>query len=483
MSDGRSTRRAFLAAGASAAALAATGRADEALAAADGPNIVVIVVDTLRADHVYGKRARTPNMDELLRTGMRFARAYPEAMPTVPVRNSLLSGRRQFPFRGWHDHPGLIDQPGWEPIDDVQTAFTSVLRRAGYWTAYATDNPFLGFAAPYERLRESFDRFARRGGQLGVVRHPSSVSDAELRRWLHPGRADRDARARVRRYLANGRYSDDESNSWAARVFRDGARLLERGARRRPFALVVDTFQPHEPWTPPRKYLRLYDDPDAFAREPALPRYGRVDYLGRQRKRVLDRMRALYAAELTMTDRWLGTFMDRLHELNLEGETIVALVGDHGFYLGEYGWTGKISTELHPQLTRVPMVIVDPRGRRAGKATRYFASPHDLAPTLLSMAGVPAPAAMDGVDVSALLDRRSPPPRSYAYGGYKNSFYVRTDRWAMSGVNRHGDYKLYDLRKDPGERRNVASTHPRTVRKLRGIVLRNAGKRLPYYDT
>ena len=78
--------------------------------------MIVIVVDTLRADHVYGDRARTPNMDALVREGIRFTRAHPEAMPTVPVRNSLLSGRRDFPFRGWHDWRGLLDSPGWAPL-------------------------------------------------------------------------------------------------------------------------------------------------------------------------------------------------------------------------------------------------------------------------------------------------------------------------------------------------------------------------------
>ncbi len=114
--------------------------------AADRPNVIVIVVDTLRADHVYGDRARTPNMDALRREGISFTSAYPEALPTVPVRNTLLSGRRQFPFRGWHDWRGLLDSPGWAPLTHVRSSWTSALRRAGYFTAYVTDNPFLGFS-------------------------------------------------------------------------------------------------------------------------------------------------------------------------------------------------------------------------------------------------------------------------------------------------------------------------------------------------
>jgi len=133
--------------GAAAAMLAAAPPAAIARRA-DRPNVVVIVVDTLRADHVYGDRARTPNMDALARGGVRFVDTHPEAMPTIPARNSLLQGRRQFPFRGWRDYPGLIDEPGWEPLDRLSTSLTTALRRAGYWTAYATDNAFIGFSSP-----------------------------------------------------------------------------------------------------------------------------------------------------------------------------------------------------------------------------------------------------------------------------------------------------------------------------------------------
>ena len=104
-------------------------------------------------------------------------------------------------------------------------------------------------------------------------------------------------------------------------------------------------------------------------------------------------MRALYAAEVTMTDHWMGMLIDRLHALRLDRETIVVLVSDHGFFLGEHGWTGKISSALHPALIRTPLVIVDPAGRRSGDATDYPAQSHDVAPTILSMAGVRAPAA------------------------------------------------------------------------------------------
>jgi arylsulfatase A-like enzyme len=470
------TRRRFLEAGASVAAAAALGEAAWPRAA-DRPNVVLIVVDTLRADHVYGSRARTPNMDALAREGLRFLRAHPEAMPTVPARNSILSGRRVFPFRGWHDWRGLLESPGWEPLQQVQSALTTVLRRAGYWTAYVTDNPFLGFSLPYLPLRRSFNRFVRTGGQIGGRRAP--VSGRELRHWVHPGIADAGMRERMRRYLANGAYAHDESHSFAARVFSDAARVLEMAASRRPFALVIDTYEPHEPWTPPRRYVDLYGDRDYRGPEPGMPLYGRVEnYPSRG---LLARMRTLYAAEVTMTDHWLGHFLDRLHELGLERETAIAVVSDHGFLLGEHGWTGKISSVLHGPLIRVPLVIVDPRRRRAGGASRFLAQTHDIAPTLLSLAGLRPPPAMTGIDLTPLLRGRRPRQRTLAYGGYANTLYARTDRWKLICENNGAGRRLYDLAHDPGERWNLASRESSRAQALYEAVVRRTSGRPPVY--
>jgi arylsulfatase A-like enzyme len=446
----------------------------------DGPNVVVIVVDTLRADHAFGKRARTPNIDALARDGLSFTRFFPEAMPTVPARRSILTGRRVFPFRGWHPYRGLLAEPGWAPIADVRTTFTSALRRAGYWTAYVTDNTSLGFSPPWGPFRRSFDRFVRRGGQIGG--RSDGVSERELRHWLPAEMEDPDTRDRVRRYLANGQYSRDETRSFAARVFRDAARVLDEATRQRPFALVVDTFEPHEPWTPPRRYIDMYGDPDYHGPEPARPYYAPVSrYLhGHRGEVLLQRMRALYAAEVTMTDRWLGVFLDRFHELGLERDTVIVLLSDHGFYLGDYGFTGKIATVLHPPLIRVPLIVVDPRRRRAGRTSSYRASTHDVGPTVLSMAGVAVPPGMDGVDLSRLFEGRSPPDRPYSFGGYGNSYFVRTDRWAMYGPNSGSGFHLFDHDRDPGEARDVSGSHPRKAGELYGVVRRRAG-RLPTF--
>jgi arylsulfatase A-like enzyme len=476
------TRRQLLAAGVGmAAGTAALGRVGARGSGRDGPNVLLVVVDTLRVDHAYGSAARTPAIDALAAEGLRFDRAFPEAMPTVPVRNAILSGRRMFPFRDWEDERGLLAKPGWEPLANPSRAFTSVLRSAGWWTAYVTDNPFVGYAQPYEPLRRSFDLFVRHGGQLGGK--SGGVPAQLLAHWLHPATLDTGTVNRVRRYIANADYSHDETQSFAARVFGAAVRALDEGARRRPFALVVDTFHPHEPWTPPAAYLRLNGKAPGRGPEPAMPRYGRVEsWLSEEEAGpVLERMRALYAAEVSMTDRWLGALLERLHEHRLERETVIVLLSDHGFQLGERGWTGKISAALHPELIQVPLIVVDPERRRAGERCSYYASTHDLPRTLLRMVGVRPPPGVHGVDLGGFFHGRPPPERPFAYGGYSNHHFLRSDRWAYMSDNRLEAPQLFDLARDPGETVNVAAGNPDVVEELADAVRGRAGGPLPHY--
>jgi len=456
----------------------------------DAPNVLVIVVDTLRADHVgaYGGPAHTPSIDALAREGLRFTRCHPEAMATVPARRSILTGRRIFPFRGWRPQPelGVRDTPGWAPIEDVGATFTSALRRAGWWTAYVTDNPFLGYASGYARFRSSFDRFVRVGGQIGTIRRPGRVSKGDLERWLVPELREENIERRVRQFLASGhRYWEDESRSWAARVFTASAAVMGEAAQHRPFAMVVDTYEPHEPWTPPRSYVDLYGDPDWRGPEPCMTRYSRVrDYLDRDRRRpLLRRMRDLYAAEVTMTDRWLASLLDASRAHDLERETIVVVVADHGYLLGEHGWTGKVASILHPPLTHVPLVLVDPARRAAGRTSDWFAQTHDIGPTLLELTGVAQPKPMNGQSLAPLLVGRQPRgERTMAYGGYANWHFARTNRWSFVAANTGRGRRLYDVRRDPEERRNIARRHPNLIDELEERVREAAGGPLPSYD-
>jgi arylsulfatase A-like enzyme len=482
------TRRRFIgAAGASAAtaALIGTGACSSGSAgSSDRLNVLLLIVDSVRSDFVaaYGAPlVETPAIDSLAAQGVRFTRFFPEAMPTVPARRTLMTGRRVFPFRGWERAPDLGRGPGAAPIENVKEVFTEYLKRAGYWTASASDNPFLSFTRSYRPFRLGFDRYVSVEGHSGFRNDPSTVTEEQLARWLPDGLSDDDRYVEgMRKYLANTGYGEDDSESNAARVFQESIKLLEEGAKRQPFALVVDSFDPHEPWSPAPEFLRMYADPAYRGASPGTARYARAEtYLDAAEVR---QMRAVYSAALTITDKWLGAFLERFRELGLHENTAVVLVSDHGILLGDRGWTGKIAQELHPELIQVPCVMIHPDRKGAGTTSSYFASTHDIAPTLLSLAGVERPRHMDGADLSPLFDGDDAPGRPLAYGGYFNHFYVRTDQWSYIADNRGDHRELYDLTLDPGELEDVAAENLDVHEELHARLTEAIGGLPPYYQ-
>jgi arylsulfatase A-like enzyme len=445
-------------------------------------NVVVVVMDSLRADHIYGPRARTPTLNKVAKEALRFTRAYPEGMPTIPARRAIMAGRRTFPFRGWHPYRDLPPQPGWEPVGSDGKMWAEVLREQGWTTGYVTDNPHLLFPV-HKSFRKSFDRVELVDGQVPLRRKPKrKVLQAELYHNLPAVlRGSRDE-PRMRAYLAANPRDRKEKDFLSARVFRNGMNWVEWARSHQPFALTIDSFDAHEPWDAPRRLKDIYGPPSVPV-EPIQPfptpaaKYRELDLSAA----LLRRMRQLYAAEVTMVDTWLGKFLDRLADLGLAENTLVVLLSDHGVLLGEYGWVGKRYTEIHEELSHVPFLIRHPQGKAAHRASPYFASTHDVGPTVLSVLGQQIPGHMNGVNLSPLLDGRRPAKRRpYRTACYNDHVAASDGRWLLISDNQGADKRLYAL---GNERVNVAARHPKVVRRLWGYVLRDAGpKGLPKFS-
>jgi arylsulfatase A-like enzyme len=107
------------------------------------PNIVVVVSDTLRAADLgcYGSAdVHTPNLDAFARCNVRFTRAYPESLPTIPVRRALHTGRRAYPFRDYRPTRwDVVYLPGWQPMSNDEDTLAESLAAAGYHTGFVTD--------------------------------------------------------------------------------------------------------------------------------------------------------------------------------------------------------------------------------------------------------------------------------------------------------------------------------------------------------
>jgi arylsulfatase A-like enzyme len=490
----RISRRAFVgAAGAGIAGAAGAGIAldrlvfDDRSSSAAEPaaggderrNVVVIMIDSLRADHVgaYGAEGvRTPNLDALARESMRFTNCFPEAMPTVPTRRTVLTGKRAWPFFGWEPWDGMAARAGWEPIDPGTDTIVKALRRQGWWTGMVTDNPFLGFTTSFEPVRQSPDRFVRVLGQRGDRNPPESVPEAEALRRLPDEMHEEQFVYGVRKYLANNGYGSDAAQSSAARVFRSaGKALAEAAGQPKPFFLYVDSFDPHEPWAAPPEYMELYTDRGRVPIADVL--YRGAGYMDADE---IETLAAGYKAEVTMMDRWLGHFLDRFYELGLDDSTVVALVSDHGVYVGERNWTGKGDKLLHPELTHVPLLVRDPDGRGSGESSDWWATTVDIPATVMSIAGAVVPPGFDGVDVTPILEGGAPDAdRPYGHGGYSNFSFVRDERWVYIAANDRSYEVLFDKRADPGEERDVSADNPERVREMWARVVEQAGGREP----
>lgn len=453
----------------------------------EAPNLLLVIVDSIRADHLgsYGRRnAHTPNLDALARDSLRFTSVYPEAFPTGPARATIYGGRRIFPFADWTaPPPDMPATPGWQDIP-VQNLVTT-LRAAGFFTALAVDTPWVlvGSQKPFQ---QALHRYVPIPGQTGTVTKPASlISDAELARHVPPKILDSSSGQKMRQYLANQAGRRSEADYLPAKVFTAGMRLLEEAnAQRKPFALMVDCFDPHEPWDPPDKYVKLHGGDVHRAWDPGTVLNGTTATNGLAPADVAQ-MKALYRAELSMSDHWFGNFMQRFHELGLERETLILFLSDHGFLLGERGYVAKMATQCHPELIHVPLMIRDPSGRGAGRATDYFTQTQDVATTLLAAAGVRRPDFMDGQDLLPLLEgrRRKLKKRTYVTGSYSSIVFARDRRWSYMGDNQNADPQLFEHKRDPGEVRDLAARRPERAQRMydRMVVRDNGGRALPRF--
>jgi arylsulfatase A-like enzyme len=441
-------------------------------------NVILVILDSLRKDHigVYGNDTiQTPNLDALAGESLRFTQAYPESLPTLCARRAIHTGMRTWPFRNIVKLPGETFQPaGWQPIPEQQITLSETLLNAGYSTAlFADTQPLFHPSMNFQRGFGVFEWI--RGQERDRFRPKLGVPEEQIRQKTVPGNDDSMV-DKVRQYLANTRDRKTEEDWFAPRLFTRGMEYLERADEGTPFFLVLDSFDPHEPWDPPEEYVGLYSD-GYEGRDPIVPNYGSSDWISDEE---LERMKALYSGEVTMVDRWLGHFLDKMESTGRMEDTLLLVLSDHGVALGEHGATGKPYGALWPELTDIPFFIRHPEGKEAGQTSDHFVSTHDVAPTILGAIGLLPIQQMDGQYLTLLLEGVEPAPRPHFTLGYNEYVWARDDRYAMFGKGDRSDLKLYDLRSDPGMDDDIAADNPDVVKHMfDDYILKDAGGSLP----
>ena len=500
-SKNRFTRREFLKAAGAGAVVLGAGAGCEAVGGlpvglpeeylpegGSRMNVVVVIIDSLRKDHVgaYGTDwIQTPNMDRLAGESLVFDRALPESIPTINARRAIHTGTRSWPFKDWVVPKGEdIRLQGWQPIPEGQTTLAQVLKENGYRSMMVTDT--MHQFKPSYNMHEGFDAFDFIRGQTTDNYQPNwTYPPDRVERALLEGNVPA-MRAQMQQYWANMAGAnlpprESEEDYMSPRVFSRASEYLRlASAGGGPFFMVVDSYDPHEPWDSPEEYVKMYDDGPYNLKEPYSVIYGPSGYLA---ERELARMKARYAGEVTMVDRWLGRFMDTMRELSLFENTLLILLSDHGVAHGEHGFTGKPSYVLWPEITDVPFFVRHPGGKMAGQRSEYHASTHDVAPTILGTLGIEAPGQMTGQDLSVFFGGEEPGQRRDHFTlGYNDHAWARDEDYVMFARNDGSEAMLFDLKEDPNMERNVADERPDVRDRMwNDYVLGDAGGPLPQY--
>jgi arylsulfatase A-like enzyme len=452
-------------------------------------NVLLIVTDSTRRDFVSAydgdELAHTPNLDSLAGEGLRFDRAVPEAMPTVAVRRALLTGTRSFPFRDWKVAPKLPQFPGWSPIPPYKRIFTEFMDAGGIETAYVTDNPFL-IGPRFERFRKTLDvstpiyeQGEYRSWNVGIDEDRIALK-RQIENYLLPALQGTEAEKRISENVGFNRGRSGRELS-GARVLTAGMEALKGLKDKQPFFLGVDAFDPHEAWNVPTTFKLRFKDRQGV--EPILPfktPYSKVEDLDVTEDQ-LQQVRELYAAELTYIDAWIGRLLNLLDDLGLAESTVVYYLSDHGILLGEHGLLGKANSMLGKEIHSVPYMIRHPEGKRAGETSDYFASTHDVAPTILSFQGLTVPGRMDGEDLTVMFDGGDPPEREHWTTAYADHVAAGDGRYLLIADNQGKERHLFDTQEDPDEENDVAGDNPDVVARLWQKVLDDAGGTMPVF--
>ena len=433
---------AFLAAvavGLCGAPFAARGEAP----AAGKPNIILVLTD----DQGYGDLAchghpyvKTPNLDRLYTQSTRLT-DYHVSPTCAPTRAALMTGRA--PFKNGITHT-ILER---ERMALKATTIAEVLKSAGYATGIF-GKWHLGDEDPYQPGARGFDEvFIHGAGGIGQA-YPGSCADAPGNKYFDPDIRHNGTFVKTRGYCTD--------------IFFRQALGWIKSNRKKPFFAYISTNAPHSPYVCPEKYQKLYEE--------------KVNY----------KPRAAFYGMITNIDENVGLLMRKLDEWDLAANTLLVFMTDNGSAAGDFnaGMRGK-KASLHEGGSRVPAFFRLPGRIKAGRDIDVLTRHIDIFPTFAEMAGASYDVEVDGRSLLPLLTGARPDwPARYTFfhlgrwgkegvEGWRNIktcdpdeaqhqlFAVRDETWRL--VN--GD-QLYNIRDDPGEKRNLIQQHPEVAKKM-----------------
>lgn len=432
-------------------------------------NVVVIDVDSLRADHVgvYEYDApTTPNLDELANDSVKFENAYVSNSPCLPSRAAFISGRHGI-SNGVETHG-----PASQQLRSPQNWRKWYACWAEEWTedGRATLLETEGESKNWLTLPEVFFHNRIHTGAISSFpRHTAPWFYHLWHEYHQPQEPDRD-----------GEYMQTPRAETIADL---GIEFISQN-KDDDFFLYTQFWDPHTP------YNRNEEEIERFRGTP-LPPYPTEDQLqshqewnawrsasqmGIHKRDDLEELLAHYDAEIRYMDSHLGRILDHLKENGLYEDSLIVVTADHGEEFGEHGvyrehWSTYEGTQ------RVPLIIKPPESVQVSTGTRSdLVTNVDIAPTLVDYADLEIPGGWQGKSLRPLIEEENTEWRDsivFDHGLYTAQRSIRSGRWKLTRTYHPGMWEsvlprlqLYNLDNDPWEQNDVAENNPDVVTKL-----------------
>ncbi len=429
-------------------------------------NIIFIMCDSLRPDHLgfYGNEwIQTPNLDRLSKESVVFDNAYPEGLPTIPVRTALFTGNYTLTNRYW------------QPMTPHDVPMAEILDEYKYTNAMITDTyhmfkPNMNFHRGFHVWRllrgQQDDPYRSGAGRLGKE---------EINKYIKNEMRNTTGIRSLYQYLQNikDRRDNNQEEYFTARVFSEAIEWLKHDSKTgHPFFLYVDCFDPHEPWDPPDEFLSKYADPNYSGPKLIMPNIGPADWLTHDEVKYI---RALYAGEVSFVDKWIGKLMDQIDAMGLKDDSLIIFMSDHGEPLGEHGIFRKTTDSLYSELVRIALMFRFPKAEYGDQRVNSLVSVVDIFPTILDILGYRHELEyVQGKSVLPLISGTSEKIHEYATMG----FFEAEDRCVRDGelsyIRRPAGRKdeLYNYVEDPKETSNLIDQYPQKAKEMEMVISR-----------
>ncbi|MGE3267629.1 MAG: sulfatase-like hydrolase/transferase [Chloroflexota bacterium] len=426
------------------------------------PNVLLITVDSLRADHLgaYGySRARTPTLDRLAAEGVLIRQAYTSRNGTTPAHAGIFTGA--YPARhGIRSHMFDLLDPG---VSTIAEAFAA--------DGYATAGLFswLAFEPAYSGLDRGFQVYTDLTVNLPryLTDTRTSALAATYKRLksvlLLPGAIDRQMA-----------FSADieETLDGKADVTTDAAMLWldeyrqateERG---QPFFLWIHYWDPHYPYTPPPPFDAIVPDECDECPDGSIPTIRSIQQGNPLTEAQTSHLIQYYDGEIAFVDQQLGRLFEGLAGMGLDQDTVIVVIGDHGESFGEmdrwlHGWD-LLEAEIH-----VPLIIRFPDQQFAERRVDVSVSHVDVMPTLLEYAGVAIPATTEGRSLLPVIQGTDPGDDRYAVAELADRSVVTlvTRDWQVL-IGPEQTVRLFRVTPEGHGRDDLFSAYPEVVNDL-----------------